>query len=54
MNTSYQNPQLAVAIYEGKIVGEFDPASTTVEEIGLYMAGAGDKAKNMQKGGEAK
>jgi general nucleoside transport system ATP-binding protein len=40
-------------MYEGKIVGEFDPKKTTVEEIGLYMAGAGDKATNTQKEGEA-
>jgi hypothetical protein len=40
-------------MYEGKIVGEFNPQNTTVEEIGLYMAGAGDKSKNTQKGGEA-
>ena len=27
-------------MYEGEIVGEFDPKTTTVEELGLYMAGA--------------
>ena len=27
-------------MYEGEIVGEFDPKVTTVEELGLYMAGA--------------
>jgi len=42
-----------LVMYEGKIVGEFNPQNTTVEEIGLYMAGAGDKSKNTQKGGEA-
>ena len=26
--------------YEGEIVGEFDPKAVTVEELGLYMAGA--------------
>ena len=26
--------------YEGEIVGEFDPKNVTVEELGLYMAGA--------------
>ncbi len=26
--------------YEGEIVGEFDPKEVTVEELGLYMAGA--------------
>lgn len=29
-----------LVIYEGEIVGEFDPKATTVEELGLYMAGA--------------
>jgi simple sugar transport system ATP-binding protein len=29
-----------LVIYEGEIVGEFDPKTTTVQEIGLYMAGA--------------
>ena len=29
-----------LVMYEGEIVGEFDPQSVTVEEIGLYMAGA--------------
>ena len=27
-------------MYEGEIVGEFDPKKTTVQELGLYMAGA--------------
>ena len=29
-----------LVMYEGQIVGELDPKSTTVEEMGLYMAGA--------------
>jgi simple sugar transport system ATP-binding protein len=29
-----------LAMYEGEIVGELDPKKTTVEELGLYMAGA--------------
>jgi len=29
-----------LVMYEGEIVGEFDPKVTTVEELGLYMAGA--------------
>ena len=29
-----------LVMYEGEIVGEFDPAAVTVEELGLYMAGA--------------
>ena len=36
-----------LVMYEGEIVGEFDPRKTTVEELGLYMAGA-------EKQGEAK
>ena len=27
-------------VYEGEIVGELDPKTTTVQELGLYMAGA--------------
>ena len=39
-----------LVIYEGKIVGEFDPKNVTAKELGLYMSGA----KNMfsQKGAE--
>ena len=29
-----------LVIYEGEIVGEFDPRKTTVQELGLYMSGA--------------
>ena len=29
-----------LVMYEGEIVGELDPKSTTVEELGLYMSGA--------------
>ena len=29
-----------LVMYEGRIVGELDPKKTTVEELGLYMAGA--------------
>ena len=29
-----------LVMYEGEIVGEFDPKKTTQEELGLYMAGA--------------
>ncbi len=29
-----------LVMYEGEIVGEFDPKHVTVEELGLYMAGA--------------
>ena len=40
-----------LVMYEGEIVGEFDPKTTTVQELGLYMAGA--KRQNGEKGGEA-
>lgn len=29
-----------LVMYEGEIVGEFDPKQITVQELGLYMAGA--------------
>ena len=29
-----------LVMYEGEIVGQFDPKQVTVEELGLYMAGA--------------
>ena len=32
-----------LVMYEGEIVGEFDPKTTTVQELGLYMAGAKKK-----------
>ena len=37
-----------LVMYEGEIVGEFDPKKVTVEELGLYMAGS------KRKGAEAK
>jgi simple sugar transport system ATP-binding protein len=33
-----------LVMYEGEIVGELDPKTTTVEELGLYMAGAKKEA----------
>ncbi len=36
-----------LVMYEGEIVGELDPKTTTVEELGLYMSGA----KRMDKEG---
>jgi simple sugar transport system ATP-binding protein len=36
-------------MYEGEIVGEFDPKKITAQELGLYMAGA----KRQEKGGES-
>ncbi|NCB51078.1 MAG: ABC transporter ATP-binding protein [Clostridia bacterium] len=41
-----------LVMYEGEIVGEFDPKETTVEELGLYMAGA--KSDIGKKGAEPK
>ena len=38
-----------LVMYEGRIVGEFDPKKITVQELGLYMAGA----KRAEKEGEA-
>jgi general nucleoside transport system ATP-binding protein len=51
-----------LVVYDGEIVGEFKPKETTLEQIGLYMAGAkrdapaGDapQVKEQQKGGSAK
>lgn len=37
-----------LVMYEGEIVGEFDPKTTSVEELGLYMAGA-KKQENIGK-----
>ena len=34
-----------LVMYEGEIVGELDPKTTTVEELGLYMAGAKKEGK---------
>ena len=39
-----------LVLYEGEIVGEFDPKAVTVQELGLYMAGA----KRAAEGGEQK
>ena len=33
-------PDRILVMYEGVIVGEFDPKKVTIEELGLYMAGA--------------
>ncbi|MBR7032865.1 MAG: ABC transporter ATP-binding protein [Clostridia bacterium] len=40
-----------LVMYEGEIVGEFDPKKTTVQELGLYMAGA--KRQHGGEGGDA-
>ena len=41
-----------LVMYEGEIVGELDPKTTTVQELGLYMAGA--KRSNATKPGDEK
>ncbi|MDY3772009.1 MAG: ABC transporter ATP-binding protein [Candidatus Faecousia sp.] len=38
-----------LVMYEGEIVGELDPRQTTVQELGLYMAGA-KRNTNAEKG----
>jgi simple sugar transport system ATP-binding protein len=38
-------PDRILVMYEGEIVGEFDPKKVTVEELGLYMAGAKREGK---------
>ena len=38
-----------LGMYEGEIVGELDPRQTTVQELGLYMAGA-KRNTNAEKG----
>ena len=40
-----------LVMYEGEIVGELDPKKTTVQELGLYMAGA--KRNTNEKKGDA-
>ena len=40
-----------LVMYEGEIVGELDPKATTIQELGLYMAGA--KRQNEKKGDPA-
>lgn len=37
-----------LVMYEGEIVGEFDPDKVTVEELGLYMAGAKNMYRDIQ------
>ena len=41
-----------LVMYEGEIVGEFRPDEVTVQELGLYMAGA--KKQNRKNIGEDK
>jgi simple sugar transport system ATP-binding protein len=45
-------PDRILVMYEGEIVGEFDPEKVTVEELGLYMAGAKRDTVKAREGGE--
>jgi simple sugar transport system ATP-binding protein len=38
-----------LVMYEGEIVGEFDPKKVTVEELGLYMAGSKRQDKKQEE-----
>ena len=38
-----------LVMYEGEIVGELDPRTTTVQELGLYMAGAKRMGKEAER-----
>ena len=38
-------PDRILVMYEGEIVGEFNPKETTIEELGLYMTGAHRQTK---------
>ena len=40
-----------LVMYEGEIVGEFDPKKVTVQELGLYMAGAKNMYREPAHGG---
>jgi len=42
-----------LVMYEGEIVGEFDPDTTTVDELGLYMVGAKRQQAYQQKEAKA-
>ena len=42
-----------LVMYEGEIVGELDPKTTTVQELGLYMAGAKKAGKAGKEGEQA-
>ena len=42
-----------LVMYEGEVVGEFDPRATTVEELGLYMAGARRQDKPVKEAAHA-
>ena len=37
-----------LVIYEGRIVAELDPKKTTIQELGLYMAGSRKQEEGKQ------
>jgi simple sugar transport system ATP-binding protein len=39
-----------LVMYEGELVGELDPKQTTIQELGLYMAGAKRGTKEGEQG----
>ena len=41
-----------LVMYEGEIVGELNPKTTTLSELGLYMAGANKDKKEENKNEE--
>ena len=47
-------PDRILVMYEGEIVGEFDPKATSVQELGLYMAGAKRQEHSAASAGEVK
>ena len=42
-------PDRILVMYEGEIVGEFNPKEVTVQELGLYMAGAKNMYRDVEK-----
>ncbi len=42
-------PDRILVMYEGEIVGEFDPKKTTIQELGLYMTGAKRQQKKREE-----
>ena len=38
-----------LVMYEGEIVGEFEPDKVTAEELGLYMSGSKRKEKGVDE-----
>ena len=49
LNAGHLVRDINFSLYEGEIVGEFDPKKVSVEELGLYMAGS--KRKGTKENG---